>query len=331
MLTLTNEESIGALSTFNNLGITEFATPFPVIPPSTSSTPIKLIHGRKLVLKVDPSTKYPGWTPVNFKYHVFTDQEICRGSCRICYNALGEMNGNVCKMVAKQLITNDTVGKELLHSYTQTQQVYMAVSKYLKKFQAVCASSKDKPLIDIITKLQVVNSFVAYSGKHDGLDPKNVWYFEESLVDQGKFQKYTSNVYFKTQRFGDPIHLCIAAFTHYVYEITSHKHLVADLQGSGLYLTDPLILESRNAWVAEANTAEQGFANFEDQNWCYPLCCQLGLPFLPNQSSSQDHKQNHDNDYIAEHVKNGGQPDLSESMASLNNLLDDRDWDESPL
>ncbi|EGG12353.1 uncharacterized protein MELLADRAFT_89125 [Melampsora larici-populina 98AG31] len=313
MLSLTNEVPIGALSTFNNLGITEFATPFPVIPPSTPSTPIQLIYGRKLVLKVDPSSKHPGWTPVNFKYHVFTDQEIGRGSCRICYNALGEMNGKVCKMVAKQLITNDAVGKEILNSYTQTQQVYMAVSRYLKKFQAV------------------VNSFVAYSGKHDDLDPKNIWFFEESLVDQGKFQKYNSNVYFKTRRVGDPIHLCIAAFTHYVYKITSHKRLVADLQGAGLYLTDPLILDSGNAWVAETNTAEQGFANFEDQHHCYPLCRQLGLPFLPNQSSSQDHDQNHDDDYIAQHVRNGGRPDLSESLASLNNLLEARDRDESPL
>jgi hypothetical protein len=72
---------LGTLTTFNNVGITRFATPFPVIPPSTPSTPIKLIDGQKLVFKVDPSTKQPGWTPVNFKYHVFIDQEIGRGSC----------------------------------------------------------------------------------------------------------------------------------------------------------------------------------------------------------------------------------------------------------
>ena len=87
----------------------------------------------------------------------------------------------------------------------------------------------------------------------------------------------------------------------------------------------------RNAWVAETNTAEQGFANFKDQHWCYPLCRQLGLPFLPNQSSSQDPDQNHNNDYIAQHVRNGGRPDLSESLASLNILLEARDRDESPL
>jgi hypothetical protein len=121
----------------------------------TSSTPIKLIDGKKLVFKVDPSTKQPGWTPFNCEYHVFIDQEIGRGSCRICYNALGETNGNVCKMVAKQLITTNIVGKELLHSYPQTQQVYMAVSKYLKQFQDRCASLKDKPLADSIASLRV--------------------------------------------------------------------------------------------------------------------------------------------------------------------------------
>ncbi|EGG12991.1 uncharacterized protein MELLADRAFT_87111 [Melampsora larici-populina 98AG31] len=331
MLTSMNEESIGALTTFNDVGITQFGTPFPVTPCSTPSTPIKLIRGKNLVFQVDPCTKQPGWKPVNFEYHVFTEQEIGRGSCRICYNALGEIKGNVCKMVAKQLITTNTVGKKLLHSYTQTQQLYMAVSKYLKQFQAKCASLKDKPLIDCIANLQVVNSFVVYSGKYDDLDPKNIWFFEDSLVDQGKFRKYTSNVHFKTQQVGDPIHLCIAAFTHYVYEITSHQRLVADLQGSGFYLTDPLILDSRNAWVAETNTAEKGFANFENQHRCYTLCGILDLPFLPGQSSSQDHQENHDIDYIAEHVKNGGRPDLSESMASLNVLLEERDRDASPL
>ena len=91
--------------------------------------------------------------------------------------------------------------------------------------------------------LQDVNCFVAYQEPTNAIDPKDVWFFEETLVSKGIFQKFTSNMCFKIQSPSEPHHRALAAFTHYVYEESNHTQLVADLQGAGSYLTDPLILD----------------------------------------------------------------------------------------
>jgi hypothetical protein len=84
---------------------------------------------------------------------------------------------------------------------------------------------------------------VAYHKPTNVINPKDVWFFEESIVSEGTFQKFTSNMCFKIESPSNPHQRALAAFTHYVYEESDHKRLVADLQGAGSYLTDPLILD----------------------------------------------------------------------------------------
>ena len=90
---------------------------------------------------------------------------------------------------------------------------------------------------------QVVNCFVAYQKPTNAINPKDVLSFEVTLVSKGIFQKFTSNMCFQIQSPSEPHHQALAAFTHYVYEESNHTRLVADLQGAGSYLTDPLILD----------------------------------------------------------------------------------------
>ena len=68
-------------------------------------------------------------------------------------------------------------------------------------------------------------------------------FFEESIVSEDPFQKFTSNMCFKIQLPSDPHQRALAALTHYLYEESDHKQLVTDLQGAGSYPTDPLILD----------------------------------------------------------------------------------------
>ena len=118
--------------------VTMFAQPLPVI--SEESMDTLLIEGRKLVLKTKNNTAT--WETVPFKFKVFTNKEIGRGSTPICYEALGESGGFTRNMVAKQLIKVDKNSTAPLTSYLDTKQTYIAVAKYLKKFQQAADSIK---------------------------------------------------------------------------------------------------------------------------------------------------------------------------------------------
>lgn len=113
--------------------VTAFAKPLPVHDPIS---PTQLIEGRKLVLQARNGKTV--WIPVPFRFKVFTDKEVGRGSTRICYEALGESGGIVYNMVAKQLINHKLFRGTYLEPYIQTMQAYMGVAKYLKRFQDDC-------------------------------------------------------------------------------------------------------------------------------------------------------------------------------------------------
>lgn len=119
--------------------VTMFAQPLPVISEELIED-TALIEGRKLVLKTKNNSAT--WEPVPFKFKVFTNKEIGRGSTRICYEALGESGGCTRKMVAKQLIKVDSHSTLPLTAYLDTKQTYIAVAKYLKKFQAAAETIK---------------------------------------------------------------------------------------------------------------------------------------------------------------------------------------------
>ena len=90
--------------------------------------------------------------------------------------------------------------------------------------------------------LKLVEFFPVYSGK--SADPDQVWFFEERL-NPHKFVKYTSNHSF-TVPCGmelDYDHQLMQAFSHWSLNNGRGKRMVADLQGEGLILTDPLIID----------------------------------------------------------------------------------------
>ena len=81
-----------------------------------------------------------------------------------------------------------------------------------------------------------------YSGK--SADPDQVWFFEERLNPR-KFVKYTSNHSF-TVPSGmelDYDHQIMQGFSHWSLINGGGKRMVADLQGEGLKLTDPLFVD----------------------------------------------------------------------------------------
>ncbi|EGG04011.1 uncharacterized protein MELLADRAFT_89728 [Melampsora larici-populina 98AG31] len=116
---------------------------------------------------------------------------------------------------------------------------------------------------------------------------------------------------FKIRSPCDSTHMALSAFTCYVYEKNNHQRLVADLQGFGEYLTDPLILDINNAWVQETNTAEEEIQRFNKQHRCYEICHKLGLLFPPGQEADQNHSENMEKDFIEDHIANGGNPDFT--------------------
>ena len=75
------------------------------------------------------------------------------------------------------------------------------------------------------------------------MSPDSAYFFEE-LLDVKKYCKYTSNVNFESRGpEGDMTHDVMHALTHWSYQYYLGKRIVADLQGVGSVLTDPLIVD----------------------------------------------------------------------------------------
>ena len=139
-----------------------FAQPLPVI--SEESMDTSLIEGRKFILKTKNNTAT--WQPVPFKFKVFTNKEIGWGSTCICYEALGESGRCTRKMVAKQLIKVNNKATSPFTSYLETKQTYIAVAKYLKKFQQASELIKGfkgcEYELDAISDLKVGNQSLIF-------------------------------------------------------------------------------------------------------------------------------------------------------------------------
>ena len=76
-----------------------------------------------------------------------------------------------------------------------------------------------------------------------------MWFFEE-LLDKNKFNKYTTNYSFQMKMKKGTCspqvmkdHEFIDALTHWSLQHNSGKRMLADLQGQGLTLTDPLFAD----------------------------------------------------------------------------------------
>lgn len=88
---------------------------------------------------------------------------------------------------------------------------------------------------------QIVEHFPVYSGR--SANPASAWFFEEPL-EVKKYRKYTSNHNF--QRRGKKVDITsdvMQAFTHWSHKLYAGRRIVADLQGVGSVLTDPLIVD----------------------------------------------------------------------------------------
>lgn len=90
--------------------------------------------------------------------------------------------------------------------------------------------------------LQLVEFFPVYSGR--SADPDHVWFFEERLNTK-QFVKYTSNHSFKVPRGKehDNDQQLLQAFSHWSLINEGGSRMVADLQGEGMILTNPLFID----------------------------------------------------------------------------------------
>lgn len=90
---------------------------------------------------------------------------------------------------------------------------------------------------------QVVESFPVYEGQ--STCPTQAWFFEEHL-NHTKYFKYTGNAWFKVDKGleANYDHQVMHALSHWSYENSHGKCLLADLQGVGIVLTDPLIVDN---------------------------------------------------------------------------------------
>ncbi|KAA1100317.1 Eukaryotic elongation factor-2 kinase [Puccinia graminis f. sp. tritici] len=90
---------------------------------------------------------------------------------------------------------------------------------------------------------QIIRHSVVFTG--DIHFPTNIYFFEKRLV--GNYVKYSSNTKFNipiNQNGMDPkLAQLMNTFTHWTYNTSKGKNLVADLQGVGPLITDPQIID----------------------------------------------------------------------------------------
>lgn len=82
---------------------------------------------------------------------------------------------------------------------------------------------------------QLVDHFPVYVGSSK--NKTEMWFFEEKLEH---FEKYTSNFSFELYKKNDD-HEFMQALTHWSLEHEQGKRMLADLQGHGMILSDPLL------------------------------------------------------------------------------------------
>lgn len=89
---------------------------------------------------------------------------------------------------------------------------------------------------------QIVENFPVYAGR--STQPECAYFFEE-LLDVKKYTKYTSNHHFDLRGSDNPsIKEVMQALSHWSNRHYHGKRMVADLQGVGCVLTDPLIVDT---------------------------------------------------------------------------------------
>ena len=96
----------------------------------------------------------------------------------------------------------------------------------------------------------------------------------------GTYVKYNNNAGWVNDALADdPFHQAAQAFSHFTFERSRGRFLVADLQGVGQVLTDPAIHTSDPARfpLMGTNLGEEGFKFFFARHTCNGVCRKLGL------------------------------------------------------
>ena len=123
----------------------------------------------------------------------------------------------------------------------------VSLASTVRKFEGMIFSSIKVDICDLylafhLVFLQLVKFFLVYSGR--SADRDQVWFFEERL-NPNQFFKYTLNHCFKVPRGKefDYDHQLMQAFSHWSLINEGGKRMVADLQGEGMILTNPLFID----------------------------------------------------------------------------------------
>lgn len=230
--------------------------------PGPTPTPCQegLKNGRRLFL-----TSVNGqvtWSdPHQFSFSVDTSADPKVGGFRRCFPAKGQLKFGepVKEMVAKRLKKPPKTPEEEWKAIEMMVNLYGGVQVLIDRFKASCDDLKltrckrwakrikdlrvcllyqkvysSHPPADVLSS-QLVDHFAVYEGSSK--NKKEMWFFEEKLEH---FEKYTSNHNFQQQRKNDD-HEFMQALTHWSLEHEEGKRMLADLQGHGMILSDPLI------------------------------------------------------------------------------------------
>ena len=88
----------------------------------------------------------------------------------------------------------------------------------------------------------MVQNFPVYAGSSATTECA---YFFEEVLDVTQYRKYTSNHNFELRGSESPfVNDVMQALSHWSHKHYNVRRMVADLQGVGLVLTDPLIVDT---------------------------------------------------------------------------------------
>ncbi|EFP77605.1 alphaK I10 [Puccinia graminis f. sp. tritici CRL 75-36-700-3] len=155
------------------------------------------------------------------------------------------------------------VMKDIQHQslklHAANARMYEACAVLLEEYLSVIEACQGLPMNTKAKakQMQIIRHSVVFTG--DIFCPTDIYFFEKHLP--GKYVKYSSNTDFNITvdqiRMDPKVFQLMNTFTHWTYNISNGKNLVADLQGVGPHITDPQIIDlDESLWTLGNNSAD---------------------------------------------------------------------------
>ncbi|OAV94856.1 hypothetical protein PTTG_26847 [Puccinia triticina 1-1 BBBD Race 1] len=254
------------------------------------------------------------------------EEVIGTGGMRTTYAAQVKTNTDgvetITDYVAKVMKNKD---HQDLNLHATDARMYEACALLLEEYRSVVQACRGLPM-STKTKakqMQIIRHSVVFTG--DKYCPADIYFFEKRLT--GTYVKYSSNIDFNVpvnQPGMDPKLLQLMdAFTHWTYNTSKGKNLVADLQGVGPLITDPQILDlDENLWTL-GNNSTDGIQAFTEAHICNEVCRAIGLPEVGelawenNQTRNQQRSPNEQSQSSSHANRPTRAPHASSSLSHL--------------